>query len=635
VSKLLSPGYSLLRAASVTFKNCEGPVNTVVRAFRLFQREGLGGIWRGVKIVIRSGSTSDNYPLWVKRYDTMTAATRKKLGSRVDALPTQPLISVVVPTYNARPEWLAAAIDSVREQIYPNWELCIADDASTKPEIKPLLQKYAMKDSRIKVVFREKNGHISAASNSALAVATGDWIALLDHDDLLPEHALYWVAQAIVDHPDVRIIYSDEDKIDDNGKRHSHYFKCDFNADLFYSHNMISHLGVYQAALLQEVGGFRLGMEGSQDHDLALRCIEHIRPDQVHHIPRVLYHWRSHSESTAHSPGAKPYAAVSGERALNEHFARTFVDAVAEYNGDGYRVHYSVPTPPPLVSIVIPTRNGHTVLRKCVDSILERTDYRNYEIVIVDNGSDQSESRSYLDQLQKMSNIHLVREDRPFNYSALNNLGARAASGEILALLNNDLEVISPEWLSEMVSLAVQPGVGAVGARLWYPNGSMQHAGVILGLGGVAGHGHKFIENCHGYCGRAQLIQSLSAVTAACLVVRKTVFEEVGGFDEARLKIDFNDVDFCLRIREAGYRNVYTPFAELYHHESVSRGKIDTPMKKAQFDSEVSYMKERWGDLLENDPAYSPNLTLADEDFGLAFPPRVEQVGVVQDRASV
>jgi glycosyltransferase involved in cell wall biosynthesis len=560
----------------------------------------------------------------VRQHDTLTAELREKLARRVEAMEGGPLISVIMPTYNPNPAWLREAIESVRAQIYPNWELCIADDASTSNGVREVLEAYSRSDARVKVVFRPQNGHISASSNSAIELATGSWLALMDHDDLLPAHALYCVAECIVAHPDVRLIYSDEDKVDEGGHRFGPYFKPDWNVDLFRSQNMFSHLGVLSTDLVRDVGGFRVGLEGSQDWDLVLRCMERVEPTQIRHIPRVLYHWRVHGESTAKSMGAKPYAAVAGERALNEHLARTGVQGAAEYLGFGFRVRYALPQALPLVSLIIPTRNALQLVKQCIESIEAKTSYPNYEIILVDNGSDDPSALAYFKELDARANIRVLRDDRPFNYAALNNAAVAQAQGELVALVNNDIEVITPDWLSEMVSIALQPGVGAVGARLWYPNMTLQHAGVILGVGGIAAHAHRGMPaGREGYGGRAGLIQSFSAVTAACLVIRKSIYEQVGGFDGVHLQVAFNDVDFCLRVREAGYRNVWTPYAELMHHESATRGKDLSPEKRARFEREVAYMRERWGELLENDPAYSPNLMLAREDFSYAWPPRL------------
>ncbi|MGJ0427595.1 glycosyltransferase [Methylobacter sp.] len=639
VSHQLKRGRRAAELIGPAIRRGGGVRGTLNKAMHLYRHEGLTGIRHGFRIVALSqqispawgsgGFDRNDYAEWIRRYDTLTDDTRATMNASIAEFAHQPLISVVMPTYNPKPEWLIEAIESVRKQIYPHWELCIADDASTDKAIRSILERYASEDLRIKVVFREINGHISEASNSALELASGEWAALLDHDDLLSEHALFWVVDAINQNPDAHLIYSDEDKVDEVGKRFDPYFKCDWNADLFYSQNMISHLGVYRTDLLNSIGGFRKGMEGSQDYDLVLRCIERIQPKQIHHIPRVLYHWRKHAESAAQSINAKPYALLAGERALNEHFQRQGINATASPLDFGmYRVRYALPDSLPMVSLIIPTRNGLQLIRQCVESIRKKTTYLNYEILIVDNGSDDPATLRYFDELQAeaRAKIKVVRDDRPFNYSALNNAAVKLAQGEIVGLLNNDLEVISPDWLSEMVSYALQADVGSVGAKLWYPDNTLQHGGVILGVGGVAAHAHKhLLRHRYGYFGRANLMQSFSAVTAACLVIRKAIYEEVGGFNETNLQIAFNDVDFCLRVRKAGYRNVWTPHAQLFHHESATRGYEDTPEKRARFARETQYMKQCWGNLLLNDPAYSPNLTLDFEDFSLAWPPRTQK----------
>lgn len=613
-----------LYTARAAVQQVGGLRNMAGRAIRLFRREGIGGIKRGLLIARSLGRKHDDYEEWVRRYDTLSEGDRAAMHAGAEAFDRTPLISVLMPVYNPRPEWLIAAIESVRRQIYPHWELCIADDASSDPAIRPILERYARADPRIAVRFRARNGHISAASNSALELARGEWVALLDHDDVLAEHALFWVAEAAGRHPEARLIYSDEDKIDAKGCRCDPYFKCDWNLDLFYSHNLITHLGVYDAALVREIGGFREGFEGAQDYDLALRCSERLGPGVIHHIPRVLYHWRVHSESTAQAATAKPYAMLAGERALNEHLRRRGIAAEAELTGHGYRVRYALPAPPPLVSLIIPTRNGMPLIRRCVASILEKTTYPNYEILIVDNGSDDPATLGFFDEIRPDARVRVVRDDRPFNFSALNNAAVQHAAGVLVGLLNDDIEVISPDWLGEMVSLALQPAIGAVGARLLYPNDTLQHGGIVLGLGGLAAHAHRKAGRYgHGYCGRASLLQSFSAVTAACLVIRKSIYEELGGLNETDLQVAYNDVDFCLRVRAAGYRNVWTPYAELYHHESATRGPEDTPEKQARFAREAAYIRARWETLLRNDPAYSPNLTLDDEDFSFAWPPRV------------
>ncbi|MBZ0092100.1 MAG: glycosyltransferase [Sulfuricellaceae bacterium] len=605
----------------------EGILNATRKLLSVLSQHG----WSGLKSRIRTRSEADlanalvgkNYREWVSRYDSLSDAGRAQIQAAIERLERKPRFSILMPTYNSKPEWLEDAIESVQRQLYPNWELCIADDASTAPGIRPILERYAHEDSRIKVVFRESNGHISAATNSAFALATGEYVALLDHDDILAEHALFWVAEAINGRPEAGLIYSDEDKLDEDGRRYDPYFKCDWNYDLFLSHNLITHLGVYRADLVRGVGGCREGYEGAQDYDLALRVVERLRREQIVHIPRVLYHWRAHAASTSKQGAAKPYAWLAGERALNSHLARMGTKARAELLPEGhYRVHYDLPSSVPHVTLIIPTRNGLALIRQCVDSILEKTSYPNYDILIVDNGSDDPAVLAYFEALKGDKRIRILRDERPFNFSALNNLAVTQAKGELIGLINNDIEVITPDWLTEMASIAIQPGVGAVGARLWYPNDTLQHGGVVL-VGGVAGHSHKGLaKGLPGYAKRAVVLQSFSAVTAACLLIRKTIYQEAGGLDETNLKVAFNDVDFCLKVRELGYRNVWTPYAELYHYESATRGYEETPEKRSRFDQETVYMKKRWGALLLNDPAYSPNLTLDREDFSFAWPPR-------------
>ena len=566
------------------------------------------------------------YQSWIRHYDTLSPRDRRAIRRRMEAMPRKPLISVVMPVYNPAPAILTAAIASVREQMYPEWELCIADDASPNPRIKAILEEQAAADPRIRICLRSENGHISAASNSALELATGEYIALMDHDDLLPEHALYWVAEEIGAHPEADVIYSDEDKIDDFGRRYEPYFKPDFNPDLFTSHNMISHLGVYRAALIREIGGFRLGCEGSQDYDLALRAIERCGAERVRHIPAILYHWRAVEGSVGRASEAKDYAHVNARKALAEHFERQGRTITVEEAAHcaHHRIVHPLPPDPPEVSIVIPTRDGLEVLRTCVSSLLEKTDYPDFRIVIVDNQSEQPETLAYFEELQATGRVDVLPYPHPFNYSAMNNMAVAATSGQVLAFLNNDLEVISPTWLTEMVSQALRPEIGAVGAKLYYPDDHIQHAGVVLGLGGVAGHVFsRWSRQSPGYFGRAVLLQNYSAVTAACLVMRRRVFEEIGGFEDQFLKVAFNDIDLCLRVRERGYRILFTPYAELYHHESWSRGSDATRAHQKRFRGEIDYMERRWGDLLQNDPCYSPNLALTDMNCNYSHPPRV------------
>lgn len=567
----------------------------------------------------------NNYKKWIKRYDTYTPEHGKTYKSRIESFERKPKISVILPVYNPKITWLIEAVQSVIDQIYPYWELCIADDCSTDPEIRKVLEGFAAKDSRIKVCFREVNGHISAASNSALKLASGDWIALLDHDDVLALDALYWVAKSIISNPEARLIYSDEDKIDSKGIRSNPYFKSDWNPDLFYSHNLITHLGVYEIETVHEINGFRVGFEGAQDYDLALRFIERIEVSQIVHIPRILYHWRIHENSTAESNASKPYAAVAGEKALNEHFERMGMASSVEFlpEGYGYRAHHSIPVPFPVVDIIIPTKNNKDYLEKCITSILNKTKYTNYRINIIDNNSTEESVFTFYDLVNRNDKITIQYDRSPFNFSAINNRAVEQVSGDIVLFLNDDTEVINPDWLLEMVSHAVRKDIGAVGARLWYENDKIQHAGIICGLNGLAGHAHLNLpKNLPGYIARAALIQNFSAVTAACLAIRKQVFLEVGGFDEENFGIAYNDVDLCLKVLHKGYRNIWTPYAELYHYESVSRGYEDTPDKIKRFETEKKNLRLKWGDFLQSDPAYNPNLTHEFDDFSLAWPPR-------------
>lgn len=571
------------------------------------------------------GSAPRSYADWVAKYDTMDPVKLSRLVAEAAELPRKPLVSIVMPVYNPDQQDVGRAIASVKNQVYPHWELCICDDASTKPGTRELLEAAAAGEPRIRLAFHDKNQHISAATNTAIALAKGRYIALLDHDDELTPHALLRVMQAFARHPQGKVLYSDEDKIDQTGRRFDPYFKPDFNLGLLRSHNYMCHFAVYDADFMRQLGGPRVGFEGAQDYDLALRAIDSVEAAAVLHVPQILYHWRTATGSTASGHGNKSYAFEAGRRALQEHLQRRGLQGevleAPEASGM-YRVRWGIPVNPPLVSIVIPTRNGEKILRQCLDSLVQ-TRYPNYEIIVMDNGSDEAASLQLLAERTASGQIRVLRDDGPFNFSAINNRAVHEATrGEFVLLMNNDIEATHPEWLDEMVGPALEPGVGCVGARLWYPDGRIQHAGVVL-VCGVAGHAHKLLSRGqHGYMGRAVLAQDFVAVTAACLLLRKSVYEEVSGLDES-LAVAFNDVDFCLRVREAGYRNHWTPYAELIHHESVSRGYEDTPEKQKRFNSEVKILQTRWPALLANDPCYNPNLTIDAEDFSLAWPPRV------------
>lgn len=457
-------------------------------------------------------------------------------------------------------------------------------------------------------------------------MADGDYVAFLDHDDELARHALYFVVDRLNRDPRLRLVYSDEDKMDEAGARFDPYFKPDWNLELFRAQNYLCHLTVVARNLVEEVGGFREGFEGSQDWDLFLRLSERLSAAEIHHIPRVLYHWRAISGSTALRTVEKDYIGDTSLKALEEHLYRTHTEARAERNELGYfRIHYQLPDPPPKVSLVIPTRDRAGLLATCVDSILDKTRYDNYEILIADNDSTEPETKALFDRLCQNPHVRVLHCPGPFNFSAINNLAVSHTEGDIVGLLNNDLEVTHGNWLEEMVSRVLQPGVGIVGAKLYYDDRRIQHAGVVTGIGGVAGHIYKRREhNFTGIMGRAMLAQDMSAVTAACLLVRRAVYDEVQGLDETELAVAFNDVDFCLKVGAHGYRIVWTPFAELIHHESVSRGLEDTPEKRQRFAGEVRVMQERWGAGLAKDPAFNANFSLESEDPLLAFPPRLD-----------
>jgi len=594
-----------------------------------FRAVGLSGMSSALYAsYMRPMGIADTYDAWLENYDHLRPQDVERARTACAAWDFQPLVSVLVPVYNTEEKWLRRCIESVQAQAYPHWELCMADDASTAPHVTRILNEYAAKDDRIRVVRRPENGHISATSNSALALASGEYVALLDHDDELHPLALFEVVKSLQVHRSWKLIYSDEDKIDLDGRRYDPYMKPDWNYDLLLSQNCISHLGVYQRQMLLDVGGFREGYEGSQDWDLALRCKERLAPTDIGHIPRVLYHWRAIPGSTAMAVDEKSYARTAGMRAITEHLERVNANAkVQEIDGrpGNFRISYALPVALPKISLIIPTRDGLYLLRRCVDSILTLTTYDNYEIVIVDNQSRDPATLQYLRDVVVDPRVRVIAYDQPFNYSALNNYAVRQTQGELIGLVNNDIEVISPDWLQEMAGHAMRSEIGAVGAMLYYPNDTIQHAGVVLGVHGVAAHAYCGKPRGYpGQMGRARLVQNMSAVTAACLLIRREVFDEVNGLDES-LHVAFNDIDFCLRVQQRGYRNLWTPFAELYHHESATRGYEDSPEKQARFSGEVESMLKKWPHELAADPMYNCNLALTGTPFELAFPPRGEQ----------
>jgi O-antigen biosynthesis protein len=546
-----------------------------------------------------------------------------RLRAMSELLPYKPLISVIMPVYNTHERYLRAAIESVREQAYPYWELCIADDASNAPHVKAVLNELRDADPRIKVAFRKDNGHIAQASNSALALASGEFAAFLDHDDLLTADALFEVALLLNARGDADMIYTDEDKIDADGTLSDPYFKPDWSPETFLSKMYTCHLAVYRRALLEDLGGLREGFDGSQDYDLVLRLSE--RTQRIYHIPKVLYHWRISPESAASDPArAKPYARDAAVRALNDALERRGERGKAvpfPESPNSYLIRYAVPNPRK-VSVIIPSRDQHEVLDRCLTSIFEKTTYPNYEVVVLDNGSKK---RATFDVFERWSareakKFRLLSLDVPFNYAKINNYAVKRTDGYFVLLLNNDTEVVTRDWMEAMVEQAQRPAIGAVGALLLYPDGTVQHAGIVIQMGGVAGHVHRCAAGDeHGYFGALKTITNYSAVTAACLMVRRDAYDEVGGLDEEFL-VAFNDVDFCLKLGRAGYRSVFLPHVVLRHHESRSRGYDTKPGQLARFVRECELMEARWNIAVRPDPYYNQNLSLSSEDFSIALP---------------
>ena len=598
-------------------------------AFRVsLLRRGVHLFLHALKVMIRGNGNrtsprmeSNSYATWVVTYRRYTEHVKKHFLNRLPLVERQPKISIVMATYNTNHQYLREAIVSVQKQIYANFELLIADDCSTDPQVRAIIKEYAAKDERIKLIERTENGNISAATNSAIEAATGEWLAFMDHDDTLVEYALYHVVLALNTNPDATLIYSDEDKINDAGEPFMPYFKSDFDPLLLLGQNYVCHLTTIRRDLVTQLGGLRSAFDGAQDWDLVLRVSEIVDRDTIIHIPHVLYHWRAHAGSTSQSSEAKPWALTAGCRAVEDALARRGIAAeVRELPPVGFAdVYYALPENPPLVSIMIPTRDG-VYLKGCIESVLATTTYPNYEIVVIDNGSEQ---QSTLDFFASMGErITVVRDDSPFNYSALHNRAVPFCKGEILCLLNDDTSIITPDWLSAMVAQLLLPGVGLVGAKLLYPDGRVQHAGVLMGPDSLAAHVGKFeAGNAPGYFSRMTLASEFQACTAACIVVRRETWEALEGLDE-RFQVAFNDIDFCLRVQRSGLKCSYTPHAQLVHYESVSRGLDIEGAKLIRFWGEVARMRALWGLEIARDPYYNPNLALQNGLFELAYPPR-------------
>ena len=556
---------------------------------------------------------SGDYSAWIEAHEPPSPYARRLWAAELKALTVKPLISILLPTYETPQALLCETIESVLAQVYPHWELCIADDASSLPHVRETIERYRAQDPRIKAVFRPRNGHISEASNSALNLVTADWLALLDHDDLFTPDALLAVAQEINAHPDAQFIYSDEDKLDGAAKRYEPFFKPDYSPELLRSQNYLNHLSVHRTSNVRAVGGWRKGYEGSQDYDLNLRILETVDSRHVRHIPKVLYHWRAVEGSTALAAGEKSYAFTNGLKALADHLKRMGWSASAE-GMPGlpfYRVRYALPDPPPLVSVIVVRADDAALLRNCVSAVFQHTRYPSYEVLIVGGPARSPDMSSTLRDLQDDPRVRLVYQPSPFNYARYCNAGVAESRGEVVCTLGDGVEVLSPDWMKEMVGWTVQPRIGCVGAKLYHPNDTIQHVGVTLGVGGVAGHTHQRRgRDDPGYFGRAVVSHDVSAVTGACLFVRRSLFTKVGGMDE-RFEA-FADVDFCIRIREAGYSNVVTPFAELYNRKEGELAFDNPSVDRAKVLADVRLMKERWGEALALDPFYSPNFSGGD-----------------------
>jgi len=591
----------------------------------------LRNLWHGLKARLRLSNgalppypplenlvrTAPTYETWRER-NAPRPSDVARMREHSTALRFQSLISVVVATYNTPERYLRAMLESVFAQAYERWELCIADDGSRLPEVAVVLREYAARDPRVRVLFRTENGHISRAMNSALSLASGEFVAFVDHDDLLTPDALYEVAAALGRRPETDIVYSDEDKIDDAGNFTEPHFKPDWCPESFLSRMYVGHLLVCRRAAVEAAGAFRSDFDGSQDYDLVLRLSE--RTDRIVHIPRVLYHWRVHAASTAAAADVKSYAREAAVRALNAALERRGeigkIEALPDSPGV-YSVRFEIGQLL-RVSVIVPTRDHGAEVDRCLKATLAHTAYPNLEVILVDNGSTDVASLELFAAFAAADpRITVLRLDEPFNFSKLNNEAVARSSGAYLLFLNNDTEPISDGWIESLVEHAQRPAVGAVGALLLYRDDTVQHAGVVLGLGGVAGHSHKhFPAGAPGYFHMLRAVNNYSAVTAACMMVRREVFVRVGGFDES-LAVAFNDVDFCLRVRDAGFRNVYLPHVVLYHDESKSRGPETLPGSVERFRGEIETMKRRWPVLASGDPCYNPNLTRDREDFSI------------------
>lgn len=595
-------------------------LTTTGRVLRMVRREGMRGVADRLQARLDSRRSSAMYRAWVKAYDTLTAADRKAIRARVQLLQYRPRISVIMPVYNTEEVWLRRAIESVLGQLYPHWQLCVADDHSSRPHVRPVLEEYARRDPRLTLVFRDRNGHISAASNSALRVATGEFVALLDHDDELAEHALYMMAEELSGHPEADLIYSDEDKIDHRGRRHDPHFKPDWNPDLFYSMNLVTHLALYRRSVVEAAGGFHEGVEGSQDYDLTLRLVERIAPARIRHVPFVLYHWRAIPGSTALASGEKEYAHEAARRAIGSHLERRGIVAEvrpAPGNTRLHRVVYPVPRPPPRVSLILPAARASELLCQSVAALLRRTEYASFELLVACVPGARGESRLSAFADDPRLRVLELPADGP---AALMRAALGRSCGDVIGLLGL-VEPLDSNWLAEMVSHAMRPEIGAVGAKLYDQRGAMAHAGLVLGLGGVADSPHRGLGSPQArQLPRLCTIQNCSAVSGACLVVRRELIDLVGGPDVTCFPSAYFDIDLCLRLGQSGFRTLWTPCAELRWLDADAGGTSRGHAVGSA--DEQRAMMSRWGDLIRCDPGYNPNLSLIRGDGSLAIPPR-------------
>lgn len=596
-------------------ENGQDTANIFQKTLRYWKNYGLKNTIKKVCQKLSGQRDYGNYEDFLKKYGVKEEELARQ---RQEVFENGPCFSIAVPLYQTKEKYLREMIESVQAQTYTNWELCLADGSGREHSLQSVVGEYIAKDKRIKYCLLDSNEGIAGNTNEALKMADGDFVVLTDHDDLLSPEALYQCAKAVQKEPQTDVIYSDEDKVDMSGKEFFEpHFKSDYNIDLLCTMNYICHLFVVRKDVMERAGLFESCYDGAQDHDFILRCTE--KAEHIVHIPKVLYHWRCHAQSTSENPESKLYAFENGCKAVKAHYDRIGIPAEVEQGPfyGMYRTHY-LWKEQPLVSILIPNKDHVADLKKCMDSIEEKSTYRNFEFIIVENNSTEEETFAYYKEIEKRDNVRVLYYKEEFNYSRINNFGAKEANGEYVLLLNNDTEMIEPDSIKEMLDVCMRPDVGIVGAKLIFEDNTIQHAGVIIGFGGVAGH--AFIgqdRDDNGYFSRIISVQDLSAVTAACLMVRRSVFDEVEGLNE-EFKVAFNDIDFCLKVRKAGYLVVYNPYAQFYHYESKSRGQEDSADKVARFQQEIGLFGERWGELLENgDPYYNPNLTLDKADFSL------------------